>query len=150
MSGLERLAPLCAAARRSKRHNRRWRIPRASRRVASHDAAPSRGASPRRRPAGGMSALTFDVEQFKFVTSVACGREIARGRKTDKGDRGIREEEEESTTKTVPEREAGGRGRGGEGLDKGDRRGGEGGDGGVVAEEEGGLTVPRGATCLMN
>lgn len=25
-----------------------------------------------------LSALTFDVEQFKFVTSVACGREIAR------------------------------------------------------------------------
>lgn len=50
----------------------------------------------------------------------------------------------------MPERGRGaGGGRGG-GLDKGDRRGGEGGDGGVVAEEEGGLTVPRGATCLMN
>lgn len=28
-----------------------------------------------------MSALTFDVEQFKFVTSVACGRARSRSGK---------------------------------------------------------------------
>lgn len=45
------------------------RVLRAPRRVASRQRP--------RCPAGRMSTLTFDVEQFKFVTSVACGREIA-------------------------------------------------------------------------
>lgn len=94
-----------------------------------------------------MSALTFDVEQFKFVTSVACGREDREAerpiRETEDKEGGRREHDENGTGERRGRR---GRGRG---LDMAIEEE-EKVVMVVVAEEEGGLTVPRGATCLMN
>lgn len=79
--------------------------------------ARQRGESRRRcvrRPAGRMSALTFDVEQFKFVTSAARDREIARWRdprdKRRQGEEDAEGKERESRRRTRAGGE-GGRGR---------------------------------------